>query len=699
MDGNANTKLTFTALFPFGGIAGGALGFQRASAALERLGIEASFKVLGGIDFDAGACAAFTSLTGAPCLCADVRDLASAQLVEAFGATAPDVVFFSPPCKGASGLISDEKAQTETYAAMNELALVWTRLMLATWATPPKLLLLENVPRIATRAKKMLDEVCKLLRKAGYVLHKGKHDCGEVGGLAQHRERFLMVARLQREVSTLLYQPPHKRVRGCGEVLGELPLPGAPSAGPLHALPRISMLNWLRLALIPAGGDWRDLAGVLADGQTRREGWGRYHVCTWSEAAPAVTGSGTNGAYAVADPTIASGLGGRWGVTSWSTPMPTVTGNTVLSGGRFTVADPRTGTAFHGAYGVSSWLSPSGAITTAEGPSMGRFTVADPRVGHAYPRTYGVMGWGEAFATVTSNTQTPGCGPFSVADPRFTADRYGMNFRITSWCAPSWTVTGSTDVQTGLMIVADPRLGADNPGRHTAKYAVTSWGAPARTVTGTDGRIGSGAPVVADPRLTCSPWVNGRAYGVLSWSDPSYTVTGSAQLDNGPWSIADGRAPVPPFGVPRIEAIASGEGVSVELAFWCLARVEPEPFFVRWYPHPTLFAWKDPPPWPVVIVADDGTWHRPITVLEAATLQGLPARVGDAPLTLPGRSAALWREWIGNMVPVGAAEAIARQMLLTLTHAAVGSFALSSGGGVWVRERAVSAETVCEGSA
>lgn len=153
MDGNGITKLTFTALFPFGGIAGGALGFQRANAALERLGIEASFKVLGGIDFDAGACAAFTSLTGAPCLCADVRDLTSAQLVEAFGATAPDVVFFSPPCKGASGLISDEKAQTETYAAMNELALVWTRLMLATWATPPKLLLLENVPRIATRAK------------------------------------------------------------------------------------------------------------------------------------------------------------------------------------------------------------------------------------------------------------------------------------------------------------------------------------------------------------------------------------------------------------------------------------------------------------------------------------------------------------------------------------------------------------------
>ena len=34
-----------------------------------------------------------------------------------------------------------------------------------------------------------------------------------------------------------------------------------------------------------------------------------------------------------------------------------------------------------------------------------------------------------------------------------------------------------------------------------------------------------------------------------------------------------------------------------------------------------------------------------------------------------------------------AAEAIARQMLYTLVDAAMGSFSLSSGGAVWVRER------------
>jgi hypothetical protein len=77
-----------------------------------------------------------------------------------------------------------------------------------------------------------------------------------LAGLAQHRRRFLLVARLKKSVPCFIYQPPKKRVRGCGEVLGALPLPEDESAGELHKLPKLSWLNWVRLALIPAGGDW-----------------------------------------------------------------------------------------------------------------------------------------------------------------------------------------------------------------------------------------------------------------------------------------------------------------------------------------------------------------------------------------------------------------------------------------------------------
>lgn len=83
----------------------------------------------------------------------------------------------------------------------------------------------------------------------------------------------------------------------------------------------------------------------------------------------------------------------------------------------------------------------------------------------------------------------------------------------------------------------------------------------------------------------------------------------------------------------------------------------------------------------------DNTWHRPLTTLELAVLQGLPARLAaETPLTLAGRSQAKWRERIGNAVPVGAAEAVGRTMLMTLMAAQTNLLMLNVyATAVWVR--------------
>lgn len=501
---------TSTALFPFCGLGAGALGFLQA---VSEDGPVHGFRSLGGIDLDAEACRDFETLTSSPALCADVWHLSPADVRRAFGERRPDVVFLSPPCKGASGLLSAEKARSEKYVQMNGLALAWVRLMLAAWPERPPLVLLENVPRLPTRAPEVIAQVRALLQGAGYAIAEGYHDCGELGGLAQHRRRYLLVARHERTVPALLYQPPRLRVRGCGEVLEQLPLPGDPAAGQLHALPRISWLNWVRLALIPAGGDWRDLEGVLAEGQARREQWARYGVADWREPVGTVAGSGSNGC----------------------------------------------------------------------------FGVSDPRVQRAYDHGYAVLRWDQA----------------------------------------AWTIAGKSSVGCGAYAVADPRLGYDTR-RGTGR--VTGWGEPVPTVTGQSGRPGhcSGG-IVADPRLSCEP--RAGAYGVLRWDAPAGTVTGAAGIDNGSFAVAD----------PRL-----------------------------------------PPPSPVVIVAADGTWHRPLTLLELAALQGLPATVHGAPLTLAGKSRARWAERIGNAVPVGTARAIAGQMLRTLSAAVDGSLHLSSSA-IWVQ--------------
>lgn len=526
------TERTYTAFFPFCGIGGGALGFQRAAVRI--LGTDARFRVLGGVDLDAEACQDFEHLTGAPALAADIGMLGSDRLRAIAGHEAPDVVFLSPPCKGASGLLSEAKSRTAPYQRMNRLALDWIELMLATWDVPPRLVLLENVPRLRQRAGGMLRKVRALLRGAGYVIHEGFHECGEIGGLAQIRKRFLLVARHAGRVPPLLYQPPVKRVRGCGEVLGELPVPASPEAEPwgaLHRMPRLSWLNWIRLSLIPAGGDWRDLPGVLEEGEERRGKFRRHHVEDWNDPSVTVAGSGSNGPSAIADPRAFGRHYGKLRVESWQRPAHTVTGSDRVGSGAPSVGDPRIALphAFGNVLRVVPWTEPTGTVTSSSSPSSGGVAIADIRAPEAFRGIYGVLRWEE----------------------------------------PSVTVTGRSMPSTGRFAVADPRLPPD---------------------------------------------------------------------------------------APPLELI--------EL--------------------------RKAPVLPPVIIAADGTWHRPLTTLELAALQGFPTLVRGEPLRLCGTRTSAWRERIGNAVPPPAAEAIAERMLVALVQADAETFVLGgSTTPVWVRETRV----------
>lgn len=588
-------EFVYRVVFPFGGLGLGALGFTQAGITLPNYGVSARFECIGGVDFDAAACRDFEYLTGVPQLCADVTKLTVADVIKHFGASAPHCVFFSPPCKGASGLLSEEKSKTEKYRDMNRLALIWTQLMLKAWAKDlPPLILLENVPRLKSRAADMLKELCKLLKRAGYKIEDGFHDCGELGGLAQHRRRYLLVARLPKKCGQDLYHPPLKRVRGCGEVLSQVPVPGTPEArvwGRMHELPNLSWLNWLRLSLIPAGGDWRDLDGVLEKHQARREVFKRHAVEDWSEPTGTVGGSGSNG--------VAN------------------------------VADPRAATFVHDK--VTEWAKPVGTVTTSPAPSSGAHAVGDPRITQAETwggGRLGVKAWGEPMGVVAGQS-LPGNGCYAVGDPRFTfSENAHLNkYKVRGWGEPASTVIGATRPGSGSPGVADARVGLDDLRVKVAfdkGYAVLRWADAANTVAG-GSAVGQGAYSVADIRVDCAP--RAGAYGVLEWDAPSRTVTAHLQHDNGAAAVSDPRK-APPF-IP-------------------------------------------------VIISDDGTWHRPLTTLELALLQGFPLRVRGEPLKLDGNAHSHWRERIGNAVPAPAARAIADRMLMSLVHHSLGAFHLSN---------------------
>jgi site-specific DNA-cytosine methylase len=424
----------------FGGLGGGAKGFNRGQARVANM--RARFRCIGGFDVDPAACRDFLKLAGVPLTCIDLFDRAQYTAFHGHEPPAgwreatpddirrsawyerPHIVFLSAPCKGFSGLLSETRSQSGKYQALNQLAIRALWLMLEAWADdPPELFILENVPRIISRGKALIDQITALFQSFNYVVTTPPnlvHDCGEIGGLAQSRKRFLMVARHQAKVPAFLYQPPKRPLRAVGEILSRMPLPGDPRGGPMHGIPNLQWKTWVRLAFVEAGSDWRSLNKLrVADGKLqdylivpnyRPDAFG---VLNWDEAAGCVSGRGgaTNGAYSVADPrTQKDYFHNAFRVSPWDEHRGAVTGGdgATNSGGavadpRFNssddfgqygvrrwdaVADPRIEAQRSGPYGVVPWTEPCGAIASQGGHDNGRFSVADPRVEtplHAMP--------------------------------------------------------------------------------------------------------------------------------------------------------------------------------------------------------------------------------------------------------------------------------------------------------------------------
>jgi site-specific DNA-cytosine methylase len=406
----------------FCGLGGGARGFNAGRARVGQL--VARFRCIGGVDVDAAAVRDFERLAGVRGTHLDLFDHAQYRafheqeppdgwreatpddIRKAAGGERPHIIFTSPPCKGFSGLLSQTRSTSARYQALNRLTIRGVRLALAAWGDdPPEFFLLENVPRIATRGRSLVDEIVDALEAAGYAVAETAHDCGELGGLAQSRRRFLLVARHREKVPPFLYQPPKRRLRGVGEVLGSLPLPSDPAAGPMHRMRELQWKTWVRLAFVEAGGDWRSLERLrVVDGRLAEYAiepaseWHRgphfsnvYRVVRWEDASPSVTTGGgpSSGGLAVADPRAPEGWNGhgKYRVTGFDEPAGAVIAASTTGNGAFAVADPRPGlrtdgdyqTAGH--YGVVPWEGSSRAVTGTAGHDNGSFSVADPRVG------------------------------------------------------------------------------------------------------------------------------------------------------------------------------------------------------------------------------------------------------------------------------------------------------------------------------
>jgi site-specific DNA-cytosine methylase len=335
------------------------------------------------VDFDAAACRDHETICGEPATLGDLATMSPAEL-RALSPRRPDVLVSSPPCVAFSGCLPVAQSITPEYQAISSLAFRGIWLALEAWQdSPPPLILIENVPRIQSRGREWLDDLAALFESYGYAWRETTHDCGELGGLAQHRRRFLGVARHRSQVPEFLYQPPAQRVRGVGEVLESLPVPvpRGIEGGPMHKLGRLSLLNWCRLALIPAGGDWRDLPQSVALTCSPRTGV--YGVHGWPGSCGTVVGEARidNGTWAIADPrSMCKRREGALGVTAWAQATHAVIGAASIQNTALQVADPRLAYQHRGgAMGVDGWSAPAGTVI-GEARSYQGANVADPRM-------------------------------------------------------------------------------------------------------------------------------------------------------------------------------------------------------------------------------------------------------------------------------------------------------------------------------
>lgn len=623
----------FSAAFLFGGIGGGALGFKGARA--EYMGKMAKFRNICSIDADPDVCRNYEKITGGKAVQMDLFDRQQYidfhnvmeppagwheaepwDIWQAFGEEVPDVIFTSPPCKGFSGLLPEKSASSKKYQALNLLTIRGIDITLAACrdygGQLPALFLLENVPRIMTRGKKILDKIKSTLSKYGYAINDESHDCGEIGGLGQHRKRYLLIARNEQRMPAFIYKPEIKRLKTIGDILGPLPLPGDEVAGgPMHRVPFLQRKTWERLAFIPAGGDWRDLEKVDFE---------NYRL----EHIP---------------------RRGAWAVDHWDETGRTVTGGAGVgrSNGLSAVADPRTGfkDGTHASiYRVSRFDETAPTVTGAMRPNNGALCVGDPRLKDRegrHPGVYRIIRIDETAPCVTGTRF--GSGAIAIADPRTPNDYYDGDYKradgygVQEWDKPSKTIRGAGRIMNSASSVADPRLNARNQ-RYPGTFRVENWNDTSNTILGqTD--VQCGALSVSDPRLDCSP--RSGSYGVQRWDETAKTVIGAGDIHSGSAAVADPRIP--------------------EMNERCV----------------------------MIIIAEDGTWHRPLTTFELAALQGFPLTMPDGrPFQLEGCSDAKAREYIGNAVPPDAAQGIGNVILLALAKSSIGiGFELSMSE-VWV---------------
>lgn len=269
------------------------------------LGLQsAGFDVKLAFDLNEDAIETYKHGVDQRCMVADASKVSAEELLERADLRPGEVDVFTggPPCQGFS------KQRRGAHIFDDPRNLLIKNYIQFVKASKAKAFVLENVAIFGQkRGKVYLEELARELCE--YRLFPHFYKCSEYG-LAQSRERFIMVG-IHKDFSRPFIIPkPSPKRKTVGETIGDLPEPPLDySEHPdfaNHQRARVTSINIERFSHVPQGGGWQDIPYDLRldchkKANTKSGGWPDvYGRLEWDGLCPTITGgfdSFTRGRY------------------------------------------------------------------------------------------------------------------------------------------------------------------------------------------------------------------------------------------------------------------------------------------------------------------------------------------------------------------------------------------------------------------
>lgn len=279
----------FTAIDLFSGAGGLSIGIQRAG-----------FKIVTAVEADQLPSSAYQ--LNFPDTKVIQQDITLVPAHEISGDNSGiDLLAACPPCQGFSSLTSKYRRDDPRNFLLCEVSRIVRELS-------PKTIMLENVPGLAKKGKKILDTFLETLDEEGYFYEYGVVEASHYGA-PQYRRRFVLLAS---KISPIrIPKPTHGKQEGLQpqvtveEALKGLGRPivtskakefGGPRALKWHVFRQLSPINRERLKYIQQGGS-RDLIPEHLRPNCHKNGYKGYNNVygrmSANEPSPTITGGCT----------------------------------------------------------------------------------------------------------------------------------------------------------------------------------------------------------------------------------------------------------------------------------------------------------------------------------------------------------------------------------------------------------------------